>query len=95
MKDIPQEKNIGAFVSSPDISGMITLLKPAGATQISMQASLQNMRFRLDGEDPTASTGFVLPKDSAPMVIFVLGKSIKLIPERGTANLQYQWIGRS
>lgn len=83
---------IGSHSSGASISTAQTLTKPAGASQIMIQALTQNVRYTLDGTDPTASLGFQLLAGNPPVIIAVPGASIKVIQETATASLQYQWI---
>jgi len=83
---------IGAHSSGADISSAVTLTKPAGATGIIIQALTKNVRFRLDGVNPTAAVGFQLKADNEPLLISVPGADICVIQEAATASLQYQWV---
>jgi hypothetical protein len=83
---------VGAHVSGANIAAATALVKPAGASQILIQALTQNVRFTLDGSDPTAAVGFQLLAGSAPVIISVPGVSIKVIQEAAAASLQYQWL---
>jgi hypothetical protein len=78
--------------SGPTISSAVTLTKPAGATQIMIQAITKNVRFRLDGTNPTASIGFQLRAGADPVIVYVSGTDIRVIQEEATASLQYQWL---
>lgn len=84
---------IGDHSSGATISSATTLTKPAGATQILIQAITKNVRFTLDGTAPTTFLGFQILAGVPPMIVAVPGVSIKVIEEEATASLQYQWIG--
>lgn len=82
---------IGAHSDGATISSATTLTPATGATKILIQALSQNVRFTLDGTEPTASKGFQL-KAGDPAVIIRLGNAtvLKVIEEAATADLQYQ-----
>jgi hypothetical protein len=83
---------VGAHVSAPNIAAVATLVKPAGAHMIAIQANVQAVRFTLDGSDPTAARGFRIPADYSPFIMGVMGASIKVIQEAAGAALEYQWL---
>ena len=83
---------VGDHTSDDDLGAALLLEKPAGASQIILQALDQNIRFTLDGSDPTATHGFQLAAGSAPVVIAVPGAGIKVIQEAAGAKLQRQWV---
>jgi hypothetical protein len=68
----------------------LPLYKPAGATQIIIQAIAGNIRFTLDGSTPTASFGFEIQAGQLPVCIPVPGGVINVIQESAT-DLEYQW----
>jgi len=83
---------VGNHVSGPDISTAATLTSSETATQIMIQALDQNVRYTLAGSTPTASVGFVLTADAAPIILPVgPNATLKVIEEAATASLQYQW----
>lgn len=83
---------IGAHVSGTNIANAVTLTKPAGATGIILQTITQNVRWRLDGTNPTTTVGFQLKAGNDPLLIAVPGADIRVIQEAATASLQYQWV---
>ena len=83
---------LGAHSSGATISSATTLTPATGATKLLVQALTQNVRFTLDGTEPTASLGFQIMAGDAPFIIPVgNGTVIKVIEEAATASLQYQW----
>jgi hypothetical protein len=56
-----------------------------------MQAINQNVRFRVDGTDPDATTGFQLAAGDF-LVFPVPSGDVRVIEETATATLQYQWL---
>ncbi len=85
----------GSHSSGADISGAVILVRPAGATQIMMQALTQNVRFTLDGTNPTTGLGFQIKAGDPPMIIPVgSSATLKVVQETATASLQFQWGGQ-
>lgn len=66
--------------------------RPKGASLILVQATTQNIRFRLDGVAPTTTVGFQIVK-SDPAIIIPIGSNSKpmFIAETAGAILNYQW----
>lgn len=81
----------GSHAQDATISSATTLTKPAGATHIMMQATAQNVRYLLDGTNPTTSKGFVLVPGS-PIHLPVPGADVRVIEESATATIEYQWF---
>lgn len=69
-----------------------TVAVAAGATAIMMQVQAQNVRYRLDGVNPTATLGFQLKAGDPPVVVPVTGADIRFIQEVAGAILDYQWV---
>lgn len=83
---------VGDHTSDNDIAAAKTLTPPATATALLIQATAQNVRYTLDGADPTTSSGFLLRSDDQPLVIDLgPGMTIKVIEESATATVEYQW----
>ena len=82
----------GAHTQVADLSSAVTLAKPAGATQLMLQPLTNNIRYRLDGVAPDASTGFQLEAGTL-LVIPVPGADVRVIEETASASLEYQWLG--
>lgn len=85
---------IGAHNDGSDISSAVDLIdtRPAGATKIIVQTVGQNIRYTLDGTNPTATKGFRIRADDPPFIITLAGvNSLKIIEEAATADFQYQW----
>lgn len=83
---------IGAHTQVALGAAAAVLARPAGATQILVQVTAQNARFRLDGVNPTAAIGFQLQKEIVPVIISVPGADIRIIREAAGAVLEYQWL---
>ena len=83
---------VGSHFDGTNISSAVTLTPPTGASKLLIQALSQNVRFTLDGADPTSSKGFQLQAGDPPVVLPVgTGMTIKVIEEAATADVQYQW----
>lgn len=83
---------VGSHEDGDDISSATTLTPPAEAIKLMIQALDQNVRYTLDGTDPTTSTGFQLFAGDPPIIIPLgIDMTIKVIEEAATADLQYQW----
>lgn len=86
---------IGAHTSNSSLGSVVNLSNgiPSGADQLLIQALTQNVRFTLDGTDPTASLGFQLKAGDPPMIIPIgaTGQIIKVIQETAGAVIQFQW----
>lgn len=73
------------------------LAKPAGvnvseqATHIQMQALVQNVRYRIDGGQASATVGFQLAA-GAISLIPVPNNGISIFSETTGAIVQYQWV---
>jgi len=83
---------IGAHSDGLNITAVVELAVPEGATKIMLQAFTQNVRYTLDGTDPTATLGFQLVASAPPVTLIVESRAtVKVIEEAATADLQYQW----
>lgn len=83
---------VGAHTSTALGAAAVTDVRPAGATQVILQALTQNVRFRLDGVNPTAAVGFQILAGSPPVIIGVAGADIRYIRELAGAVLERQWV---
>ena len=83
---------IGTHSDGLNIAAVVELAVPEGATKIMIQTHTQNVRFTLDGTDPTATLGFQLVAAAPPVTLIIESRAaIKVIEEAATAVLQYQW----
>ena len=83
---------VGSHTENASISSATTLSKPAGATRLWLQALDQNIRYRVDGTNPDANTGFQLAAGDS-VIIPVTRSDVRVIEETATATIQYQWLG--
>ena len=86
---------VGAHITtdSATLAAKQTYTKPATATALLAQnTGTKNIRFTLDGTDPTAAVGFVLPSGQMPVLIPCPGAAIEMILEADGAILDAQWV---
>lgn len=70
-----------------------SLTVPATANGVILQADGEDIRFTLDGTDPTTSLGFLLKNGSLPLRLDVApGVVLKFLQNAASANLQYQFV---
>ena len=90
--DFPQ-RPVGAHNSGATISSATEITIPSGARYVRIQTLTQNVRYTLDGTDPTASSGFQLKAGDPPITLYVeTGVTLKVIQETSGAVLQYQFL---
>lgn len=83
---------IGAH-NSVTVATVRQVTTPANATGLLVQAITQNIRFTLDGSNPTTTTGFQL-KAGDPTVLIPVGPNVtvRFLEETASATLQYQAV---
>ena len=82
---------IGAH-SQDSVDAVVTLVPPANARRLIVQAVGQNVRFTLDGTNPTAALGFRLYPNQEPTHVAVLpDMTLKFIEEMVGGSIEYQW----
>ena len=88
-------KPVGSHAAKSTIATAFTLTPPAGADKLMIQNDgTVDVRYTIDGTEPTAATGFVLVANDPPIIIPIdQGPSIALIQEAEKANIQYVWGG--
>lgn len=79
--------------SSIMAAGVFELGIPKGAYEVLVQANGDNVRYTLDGTDPSASSGFRLTAGNDPIAIPVIqGRTrIKVVREADGSVLEYQF----
>lgn len=60
---------VGSHQTDTTVSSATVLALPSGANGVLLQCTGQNIRYTLDGTTPTASVGFVLVANAAPILI--------------------------
>jgi hypothetical protein len=59
---------------------------------ILIQANIRDVRYTLDGTDPTATTGFLLTAGSSPSLFYLpAGIRLKVIETVASATVQFQY----
>jgi len=102
MADIRQQFVIPSpFTPMPNVDGsnphrsnlvnsLFTLNIPTGCSEVLVQATVQNIRYTVNGTNPTASSGFVLISGNDPISIPVTKNTVlKFISESAGAILQH------
>jgi len=76
-----------------DLSSIRTVNTPKGVSYILVQALTQNIRYTLDGTNPTTSSGFRLTAGNDPLLIPLIATRsvLKFIEETSGAVLEYQY----
>jgi len=69
----------------------VTLTTPAGATKLLVQALGANVRYRLDGANPTATTGFRLYDGDTATITIGTGTAVRVIQETAGGSIEYQF----
>ena len=83
---------VGSHTQDTTIDTATTISPPAGATKLLIQAYAQNIRYRLDGTDPTTTVGFRLQVADGPTTISVASSAtVIIISETAGAVADYQW----
>lgn len=83
---------VSGHVQDATISGATTLTPEVGSNKLLIQAFTNNVRYTLDGTNPTASLGFQLKADDPPLVIPIgPGTVVKVIEETVSASIDFQW----
>lgn len=80
------------FQRITDLSSAVGLTVPSGATVAVIQADTQNVRWRDDGTDPTATAGIQLVKGGENAIRYDGDlKKIKFIEEAASAALNVSY----
>jgi len=83
---------VDSHLQDATISAATTLALPAGANKVLIGAIGANVRYTLDGVDPTATFGFQLKDGDPPLVIpFGPATVLKVIEESATATIDFQF----
>jgi len=74
----------------------VGLTVPAGAQTVWVQAETKDVRFRFDGEDPTASEGHLLYATDMPLVLnnVALIHAALFVEAEASAKLNVSYFGR-
>lgn len=97
-KDLSQNPNawtpIGAHTQNASLGSVVTLTLPDGANAFLMQATGQNIKYTVDGSNPTTTRGFTLYATGTPVIVYLPSNAVtvKVIESAATATLDYQAI---
>ncbi len=80
---------VGAHTSNATLTSAVTLTPPTGATKLLIQIFTANVRYRLDGTNPTASVGFRWAAGDS--VVLSVNSAVRIIQESAGAGVEYQW----
>lgn len=82
-------------IDSAALAAAVALTVPAGTERAWLQAETANVRFRLDGSDPTASVGMLVIASQAPIEISSAAglKAAKFIAASGSPKLNVTYFG--
>jgi hypothetical protein len=89
---IQQFSPLGSHAQVTSLSTVYTANPPENCIRSLVQASVQDVRFRLDGGSPTSSLGFLLRAGSPPIILPCQpGQTIKFIEVVAGAVLDLQF----
>lgn len=96
MKAVTTTGGAGQYTSLGSARTLATIVGtiPPTATHLYIECEGQNVRYRLDGNDPTASVGLRLIKDgsgSGVMLSRAEWKNFRAIEETASAKLNWQF----
>lgn len=94
VSDLSNFVPLGAHAQRNDLNAVRTLTPAAGvaADVLMIQCQTKDVRFTLDGSNPSATVGLLIKAGDPPLIIRT--SSVKVIEVAATAVLDYQW-GRS
>lgn len=82
---------VGTHVRNATLSAAVTLTTPAGANALWISVETQNVRIRLDGTAPDATTGLLLYAGQTYIIAVGTAQALKLIETAASAVINYQW----
>lgn len=85
---------VGTHVRNATLNVAVTLTAPTGANTLWITVETQNVRVRLDGTAPDATTGLLLYAGQSYMIAMNTAQAIKLIETAASAVINYQWGAR-
>lgn len=85
---------VGSHTRNASLGSVVTLSLPSGANGILIQASAQNVKYTLDGTNPTSTIGFTLSTSAAPVLITFPADTtvLKVIEATAGAAIDYQAV---
>jgi hypothetical protein len=74
------------------VNEVVTMISVEGKNRLMVQAFVANIRYRLDGQNPSANLGFQLKAGDLPRILYVpIGVTVKFKEEAAGAVLNFQW----
>lgn len=73
------------------VDTLFTANLPLNCSEVLVQAITQNIRYTLDGTNPTAASGYRLTAGNDPLLIPATGVTLKFISETVGAILQIEY----
>lgn len=93
VRTLPASSPCTGYQQITSLSSAVGLTVPSGTRWAKIQAETQNVRWRADGTNPTASVGFPLNKDT-PWDCFLPDLTkLKFIEQTASAKLNITYFG--
>ena len=73
------------------VNTLFTVNVPLNCSEVMVQALTQNIRYTMDGTNPTAGSGFRLTAGDVPVILPAFGVTLKFISETSGAILQIEY----
>lgn len=85
---------VGAHTQDNTFSSAKAIAIPDGANGLLVQCATQNVRYTIDGTTPTATVGFLLNKDTSPVLLYKIDDDciFTFIETAATAVIIYQAV---
>lgn len=83
---------VGSHGTSVTLTTAVEIVPFLGATKMMLQAFGGAVRYRLDGVNPTASTGFRVDANELVTIPLAAGATVRVIQESTAATVQYQAV---
>lgn len=85
---------VGAHQQDTTVSTATVLTIPSGANAVLFQCTGQNIRYTLDGSNPTSTRGFVLVANAAPVLVTFPGDNavVTVIETAVSAAVEWQFV---
>jgi len=91
VQDTPFARGVNVHATNTSLAAAVTLATPGGATKLILQALGANVRYRLDGVNPTATTGFRLFDGDTATITIGTGTAVSVIQETAGGTIEYQF----
>lgn len=86
--------SIGTHTQNTTLNTVQSISIPFGANGLLVQAGGKDIRYTIDGSNPTATVGFLLPAYTDPLILMAVqdGQVFKFIETAASATLDYVGI---